>query len=134
MTNLFLGIITLACVVSVIVGIYVLLALREAIKKLTEFIGSTETSLKPTLEELPKTLGSIRRVTENVEAVTDDARTLSGSVREIGENISLATGYVEEITSLSVAQAAGVRAGIRAGLNVLLNSLLARRKKQMERR
>ena len=53
MTTLLLSIITLACVVLVIVLIYVLLELRQATQKLEQFITTSETSLKPTLDELP---------------------------------------------------------------------------------
>ncbi len=129
MTTLLLSIITLACVVLVIVLIYVLLELRQATKKLEQFITTSETSLKPTLDELPVTIRSIRHIAENIATVTDDVQTLSGSVREVGENIRLTSGYIEEIASSSSVQASGLRAGIRAGFNVLVNNLLVKHKK-----
>ena len=129
MTNLLLSIITLACVVLVIVLIYVLLELRQATQKLEKFITTSETSLKPTLDELPVTIRSIRHIAENIATVTDDVKTLSGSVREVGENIRLTSGYIEEIASSSSVQVSGLRAGIRAGFNVLVNNLLTKHKK-----
>jgi uncharacterized protein YoxC len=129
MTTLLLSIITLACVVLVIVLIYVLLELRQATKKLEQFITTSETSLKPTLDELPVTIRSIRHIAENIATVTDDVKTLSGSVREVGENIRLTSGYIEEIASSSSVQVSGLRAGIRAGFNVLVNNLLVKHKK-----
>jgi uncharacterized protein YoxC len=129
MTTLLLSIITLTCVVLVIVLIYVLLELRQATKKLEQFITTSETSLKPTLDELPVTIRSIRHIAENIATVTDDVKTLSGSVREVGENIRLTSGYIEEIASSSSVQVSGLRAGIRAGFNVLVNNLLVKHKK-----
>jgi uncharacterized protein YoxC len=129
MTTLLLSIITLACVVLVIVLIYVLLELRQATQKLEQFITTSETSLKPTLDELPGTIRSIRHIAENIATVTDDVKTLSGSVREVGENIRLTSGYIEEIASSSSVQVSGLRAGIRAGFNVLVNNLLTKHKK-----
>lgn len=129
MTTLLLSIITLACVVLVIILIYVLLELRQATKKLEQFITTSETSLKPTLDELPVTIRSIRHIAENIATVTDDVKTLSGSVREVGENIRLTSGYIEEIASSSSVQVSGLRAGIRAGFNVLVNNLLTKHKK-----
>ena len=129
MTTLLLSIITLACVVLVIVLIYVLLELRQATQKLEQFITTSETSLKPTFDELPGTIRSIRHIAENIATVTDDVQTLSGSVREVGENIRLTSGYIEEIASSSSVQVSGLRAGIRAGFNVLVNNLLAKHKK-----
>jgi uncharacterized protein YoxC len=129
MTTLLLSIITLACVVLVIVLIYVLLELRQATRKLEQFITTSETSLKPTFDELPGTIRSIRHIAENIATVTDDVQTLSGSVREVGENIRLTSGYIEEIASSSSVQVSGLRAGIRAGFNVLVNNLLTKHKK-----
>jgi uncharacterized protein YoxC len=129
MTTLLLSIITLACVVLVIVLIYVLLELRQATQKLEQFITTSETSLKPTFDELPGTIRSIRHIAENIATVTDDVKTLSGSVREVGENIRLTSGYIEEIASSSSVQVSGLRAGIRAGFNVLVNNLLTKHKK-----
>jgi uncharacterized protein YoxC len=129
MTTLLLSIITLACVVLVIVLIYVLLELRQATQKLEQFITTSETSLKPTFDELPGTIRSIRYIAENIATVTDDVKTLSGSVREVGENIRLTSGYIEEVASSSSVQVSGLRAGIRAGFNVLVNNLLTKHKK-----
>jgi uncharacterized protein YoxC len=129
MTTLLLSIITLACVVLVIVLIYVLLELRQATRKLEQFITTSETSLKPTFDELPVTIRSIRHIAENIATVTDDVKTLSGSVREVGENIRLTSGYIEEIASSSSVQVSGLRAGIRAGFNVLVNNVLTKHKK-----
>lgn len=129
MTTLLLSIITLACVVLVIVLIYVLLELRQATQKMEQFITTSETSLKPTFDELPGTIRSIRHIAENIATVTDDVQTLSGSVREVGENIRLTSGYIEEIASSSSVQVSGLRAGIRAGFNVLVNNLLTKHKK-----
>jgi uncharacterized protein YoxC len=85
MTTILLSIITLACVVLVVVLIYVLLELRQATRKLEHFISTTESSLMPTLDELPGTIKSIRHIAENIATVTDDVKTLTGSVREVGE-------------------------------------------------
>ena len=130
MANIFLlSIITFASLILVIVLIYVLLELRQATRKLEQFITMSENSLKPTLDELPGTIRSIRHIAENIATVTDDVKNLSGSVREVGENIRLTSGYIEEIASSSSVQVSGMRAGIRAGFNVLVNSLTTKYKK-----
>jgi uncharacterized protein YoxC len=129
-TTFLLSIITLSCVLLVIVLIYVLLELRVATRKLEQFITTSETSLKPTLEELPGTIRSIRHIAENIATVTDDVKTLSGSVREVGENIRLTSSYIEGIAASSSVQVSGLKAGIRAGLNVLVNNLLTKHKNQ----
>jgi methyl-accepting chemotaxis protein len=89
----------------------------------------SETSLKPTLDELPGTIRSIRHISENISTVTDDVRTLSGSVREVGNNVRLTSEYIEEIASSSSVQVSGLRAGISTGFTVLINNLLTKHKK-----
>lgn len=134
MTTLFLGIITLASVIGIIVLIFVLIELRQTIGRLREFITVTEASLKPTLDELPYTLRSIRRITENVSVATDDVKRLTASVRQTGENIHRITSYVDAVTSTSMIRMSGLRAGIKTGIGVLLRSLVRTQKNQIQRR
>lgn len=129
MNVILLSIITFGCVALVVVLIYVLLELRQVTRKLEAFITMSENSLKPTLDELPGTIRSIRHVTENISIVTDDVKTLSGSVRQVGENIRLTSNYIENIASSSSVQVLGLKAGIRAGFNALVNNLMTRHKK-----
>lgn len=129
MTTLLLSILTIACVVSVIVLIYVLLEVRVTTRKLGSFIITSESSLKPMFDELPGTIRSIRHIAENIATVTDDVKTLSGSVGEVVENIRLTSSYIEEIASSSSIQVSGLRTGIRTGLCTWVNNLLTKHKK-----
>ncbi len=129
MNILLLSVITIVSVILVIVLIFVLLELRQATRKLEQFIALSENSLRPTLDELPGTMKGIRHIAENIATVTDDVKTLSGSVRQVGDNIRLTSSYIEELASSSSVQVLGLRAGIRAGFNVLVNNLLTRHKK-----
>ena len=129
MNIILLSIITIASVVLVVVLIYVLLEVRQATRKLERFITMSEDSLKPTLDEFPGTVRSIRHIAENIETVTDDIKTLSSSVRDVGENIRLTSTYIENIAASSSVRVMGLKAGISAGLNALFNNLLAKHKK-----
>ena len=129
MTNILYGFIILACAILVIVLIYALLELRAATRKLDRFVSTCEALLKPTLDELPGAIRSIRNIAENITTVTDDVQALSGAVRRVGENIRLTSDSIEEIVSYSSIQVSGLRAGIRTGLNVLVNNLLKKHKK-----
>ena len=66
MNIILLSIITIASVVLVVVLIYVLLEVLQATRKLERFITMSEDSLKPTLDELPGTVRSIRHIAENI--------------------------------------------------------------------
>lgn len=128
MGNVFWGIITLAVVAAVAVLIFVMIELRAAIRALKDFLRTSETTLKPTLDELQMTLKSLRNVTDNVTAVTEDVKTLSGSVRNVGESLKHVSELIEGVTSSAVIRASGLRAGINAAVEVLLKGLFSRGK------
>ena len=130
MNNLFLGLITVAVIVAVIIFVYVMLDLRKTIRALKELVNTTEKSLKPTVSELQETLQSARNVANNVTAVSEDMKILSGALRDVGENVQRVSGdvkrlmnFVDEMTSSATAEASGLKAGVKAGFRFFLKSL-----------
>ena len=130
MNNFFLGLITLAIIVAVIIFVWVMLELRKAIRALRELVDTIENSLKPTVAELQETLKSVRNVGDNVTGVTEDMKVLSGALKNVGKSVNHVAGDVEHvanlvdrITSSAVLEASGLKAGIKAGLWVLLKNL-----------
>ena len=130
MNTIFLGVITLASVVAVVIFIVVMVELRGAIKRLKELVRTTESSLKPTLVELQQTLKSVRTLADNITNVTEDFQVFSDSVRGVGANVKNVSDHVERlsefvgnITSTTVAEASGLKAGIRTGFLVFFKNL-----------
>ena len=131
MNNLFLGLITAAVIVVVIIFVYVMLDLRKTIRALKELVSTTENSLKPTVAELQETLKSVRSVANNVTTVSEDIKILSGSLRDVGENVKRVSrdighvvDFVDGITSSAAVEASGLKAGIKAGLWHFAKNLL----------
>ena len=129
--NLFLGLITAAVIVVVIIFVYVMLDLRKTIRALKELVNTTENSLKPTVAELQETLKSVRNVANNVTAVSEDMKILSGALRDVGENVKRVSGdmkhlvsFVDEMSSSAVVEASGLKAGVKAGFWFFLKNLL----------
>ena len=130
MSNLFLGFITAAVIVVVIIFVYVMLDLRKTIRALKELVNTTENSLKPTVAELQETLKSVRSVANNVTTVSEDVKILSGALRDVGENVKRVSGgmkhlvnFVDEVTSSTVLEASGLKAGVKAGFWFFLKNL-----------
>ena len=122
MNNLFLGLITAAVIVLVIIFAYVMLDLRRTIRALKELLNTTENSLKPTVAELQETLKSVRSVANNVTTVSEDVKILSGALRDVGENVKRVSedvrhlvSFVNEMSSSAVVEASGLKAGVKAG-------------------
>jgi len=130
MSNLFMGFITLAIIVGMIIFIFVMIELRKAIGALRELVKTTENSLKPTVVELQETLKSVRNVTENATAITGDMKLLSGALKDLGENVAHVSGdvkhlvaFVDGMTQSAVVEASGLKAGVKAGFRFFLKNL-----------
>jgi len=130
MSNLLMGLITLAIIVGVIIFIFVMIELRKTIGVLKELLKTTEESLKPTVVELQETLKSVRNVTENATAITGDMKVLSGALKDLGENVKHVSGdvkhlvkFVDGVTQSAVVEASGLKAGVNAGFRVFLKNL-----------
>jgi len=131
MTNLMMGLITAAIIVTAIIFIYVMVELRKTIHVLRELVNTSENSLKPTIAELQETLKSVRNVADNVTVLSEDMKILSGSLRDVGENvmrisrdIGHVVDFVDGITSSATAEASSLKAGIKAGLWHFAKNLL----------
>jgi len=130
MSNLFMGFITLAIIVGMIIFIFVMIELRKAIGALRELVKTTENSLKPTVVELQETLKSVRNVAENATAITGDMKLLSGALKDLGENMKHVSGdvkhlvaFVDGITQSALVEASGLKAGVKAGFRFFLKNL-----------
>jgi uncharacterized protein YoxC len=131
MNSILLGLMTLAFIAGVIIFILTMMQLRKTILALNELAKATENSLKPTFAELQETLDSVRNMANNVTAVSEDTRVLSGALRGIGENVERVSGdikhlvnFVDGITSSAVVEASGLKAGVKAGFWFFVKSLL----------
>lgn len=126
MSNFFLGIIALSVLALVCALIYVLFELKDTIRSLKEFIGKTDASLQPTLEELERALKSMRHITDNFGIVTDDVRILSGSIKEVGQNVQQVSRSIKDVTKVCTLNVSGLRAGAKAALSVLIKGLFSK--------
>jgi uncharacterized protein YoxC len=127
MMQVWFAIISIAFLVAVGFLIFVLLELRRSASALTEFLKTTENTIKPTMEELQQTLKSIRKVTDDINEITEDTKQITGITREIGQNLKRVSGLFEEISSEAVIKVSGLRVGIRTALEVLLKNLFLKK-------
>ena len=127
MIEIYIGIMTLVFVVIGIIAIRVLLELRRDLEMLRQATKKTEDSLLPVLQELQKSLESVRHVSDNVYSVTEDARSLSSSVRALGENVKQISDAVASVAESGAVTAAGLKLGVKAALTYFFKNFPKRK-------
>lgn len=120
-------VLAVAVTVGVLFMIPVLLELRRAVRTLNSILKITEESLPPALHELRATLVNLDRITTDISTVTDDVRVFSGSVRQVGKDVSELSGLINVLGGGVGAKIAGLRAGVGAGVGYLARNILRKR-------
>lgn len=108
-------------ILSVIAGFLIptLIELKNASKELSKFLNATESTLKPTLEELNAVLKEVKGITSDINAVTTDVRKFSSAVGGVAENIHKINSIMDEIPT----RVSGIRAAVGAAFGFLLANL-----------
>ncbi len=129
MNILFLGLITAAFIVAVIIFVYVMLDLRKMTRALEKLAGTVENSFKPTVDEFQETLKSVRIVANAITTASEDMRNFSGALRGVGENarrlgteIGHLANFIKDINSSVAVEASSLRVGIKAGFRAFLKN------------
>jgi uncharacterized protein YoxC len=139
--EIFFGFITAAIIALVIVLIWLVRRIVEAIGAVKEFLVTAERSMQESLGEVNLNLKSMRTITDNISTVTGDITAFSGSVRDVGDRVKQVTedvsdgvrqltdsvkqigDVVQSLGTETAASVCGLRAGLRTGIEVFLKNL-----------
>ncbi|MGO9014536.1 MAG: DUF948 domain-containing protein [Dissulfurispiraceae bacterium] len=117
-----LGIITVICLL-----IYAIFEMRKAVAALNSSLKSTEERLNPVILETEQFLKSVRRITDDVGAVTDAARSIAEAGSDVVINLKVLSSLLNNLGEGLSLKAFGLRAGVKTAMNVLINQLKERR-------
>jgi len=120
-TDVLLIIITVAVCLVAVIMIPLLVEARKTILLLRK---TTEDKLNPALEELQLTLKSLRNVSDTVNDITTDVRTLSQSVGDVGKALGAVNALVLGFSTSAAVKVISLRAGITAALNYLVMNFI----------
>jgi hypothetical protein len=105
-------------IVYAIFSIVYMMSMKRMNDALHDFILRTEGNANATLSELKVTLENIRKITDDLSAVSQDARQISNSLVSVEKGMSLLFEYLKErVGSAAEASYAGLKAGIKAGFS-----------------
>ncbi len=124
MTDIILGVGVGVFTIFAVAQIVYLLSLIKAVHGMTSFFKNIEGNLNASLVEARATLENLKQITDDARAVTGDVRQISAAVTGLQKDItSLATYAKESLSSAVDANVAGLKAGIKAGVVTLVKNL-----------
>ncbi|MGD0283277.1 MAG: DUF948 domain-containing protein [Dissulfurispiraceae bacterium] len=107
--------------------IYTIFEIRKAAVQLNNTLKSTEERLNPVMLETEQFLRSMRKITDDVGAVTDTARNLAEAGNDIAINLKAFSSLFNELSRGLSLRAFGISAGVKTALNVLIDQMKGRR-------
>ena len=107
--------------------VYAIFEMRKAAAALNSSIKSTEERLNPVIFETEQFLKSVRRITDDVGAVTDAARNIAEAGSDVVINLKALSSLLNDIGEGLSLKALGLKAGVKTAINVLIHQLKERR-------
>jgi hypothetical protein len=123
------GFFLLAMGLIVVIGllIYSIVEMRKMAGALHTTIRSAEELLNPVLLEAEQCLRGVRKIADDVSAVTGTARDIAEASNEILINMKAFSGLIKDLREGVSLRVLGIRKGVRTALNVLINQMKERR-------
>ena len=107
--------------------IYAIFEIRKAVAALNSSLKVTEERLNPVILQTEQLLRSVRRVADDVGAVTYTARSIAEAGSDLLINLKTLSSLLNDIGQGLSLKAFGVKAGVKTAINVLINQLKERR-------
>lgn len=112
------GLLVIGIALGVVIGllVFVLIELKRTVKM-----------IKPSLEEFEKTMRNLRKITDDVNSVTESIKTVSSGASNFVNDVKKMFDLLNDISSDTVVRLLGFKVGLRTALDVLLNNLIHRK-------
>lgn len=134
MTEILLGVGVATFVVYAAFNIMYLMSMKRTSERVGSFLANTENSVNASLAELKATLQSMRKISDDIGAVTADVREISDTVTSLERDVRGVYEYAKEsLGSAAGANMAGLKAGITTGVATLVKSMQEGRRDDHER-
>jgi hypothetical protein len=126
--ELLLAIGVVSFVIYAAFNIFYIIEMRKTNFAIRQLVARAEENLHPAL-------AAVRHIFEDIKTITDDAATLSKSLREAAEGLTAAQNaikdmyqsYEENLGKSVRANVSGLKAGIKTGVDTLLSNLKDRK-------
>ncbi len=107
--------------------IYAIIELKKIRINLQEFTKIIEERLSPALSETERTMQSIRKVTDDLGKISENAKSVSQAVGDIAVNLSVLSLIIRDVREGIIIRSSGVMAGLREAYYTLIKQLRERR-------
>jgi uncharacterized protein YoxC len=107
--------------------VYAIFEIRKAVVALNSSLKSSEERLNPVILETELFLKGVRRITDDVGAVTYTARSIAEAGSDVVVNLKALSSLLIDVGEGLSLKAFGLKAGVKTAINVLINQLKERR-------
>ena len=107
--------------------IYAIVELKKIGSNLREFLRITEERVTPVLTETERTLQSIRKISDDMGKVSENAKNLSEAASDIVVNLKAMSFLIKDLREGIVIRTSGVMAGVKAAYSAFIKQLMERR-------
>lgn len=107
--------------------IYAIIELKKIGANLKEFIKITEDRMAPVLTETEQTLKSIKKVSNDLGTVSENAKNIAEAAGDIAVNLRAMSLLVRDLREGVIIRTSGVMAGVREAYYTLIKQLRERR-------
>lgn len=114
-------IMTLTFVAVIFFLVMASIEIKKAAVSLRDFLKCMEEKLAPLINSSQQTIGSIKKVGDDLGTVTENVRNVSEALVEISSTIRALSCLINELQGGLSLRVAGVRAGIKTAMDVLMS-------------
>lgn len=119
-------VIVLIFLAAIVFLIYTALEVKKIGTNLKDFLKTTEDSLIPVLKETELTLQSIRKISDDIGKITEDAKKLTTAVNDVALNVTALSFLLKDLREGLVVRTVGIKAGFREAFNTFIKQLKER--------
>lgn len=111
----------------IVIGVLIvplILELRRTLKRINNFIDSTEQTLTPAINNLNNTIERLNSIMADIQSVTQGTKEMADNLKNLSDKIQNIVEGVDELRKEASSNVSAMKAALRVGINTLIKNLL----------
>jgi|GEM_PF-4879581 uncharacterized protein YoxC len=124
MTDVALIVLIIVIIVIGVLIVPVILELRRTLRRINNFLDSTEQSLTPAIDNLNSTIERINSIMADIQLVSQGTKEMADNIKHLSGKIQDIVEGVDELRKEASSNVSAIKAALRVGINTLIKNLL----------